>query len=463
MDMPIALYIIKSIALSISLFFVVGNLINVELKPSKFAKYILIVSIPIIFLFLNFNILIFALLRIFLIILAFKIALKIHYKDIIIPTLIAYLVYQLVFNGYSTLLYSIGILKFALNNPIYYISFFAGVMPLTVIVLSYIFKKYLKIHLLTNDLHMISNIIYSLISAFLIFLISLSSFLSPYYTAISSNANTINTELAKIILNIFFITNLVLFYITLKNYFDKQIIELKNQALIDGVADIKELNKDLRSQKHDFFNHLQVISGLLQLKKYNECFNYVVGVYNTDQSRPTMRTGLISINALLNSKQLRAKHKNVRIDLDIATELDSSKFKIDDWEITKVLGNLIDNAIFEETKVTTKDKYVKVKIGEDTDHYSFTVYNKNSFIDQDKRNRIFSSGFSTKGKDGHGMGLYIVKNIVDRYKGKIHLESHIGSGTRFSLFFPKDAELYENKFSKTKSYPPQESLNTQIN
>lgn len=463
MDIPIVPYVVKSIAFSISLYFFVCYLINVKFKLSRFIKYILVVSLPIVLLFFNYNILIYVVSKTILTIFVFKIVLKMHYKDIIIPNLVAYTIYQLVLNGYTTLLFSFGILNTALNNPIYYIMLFAILIPLTMISISYILNKYLNICLLTSNLYMINTRLYFFISLFLVFLISLSSFLNPYYMAISGNKNIINIQLTEVILNTFFMATLVLFYSAVKNYFDKQLIEVKNQALTEVTENLEELNKDLRSQKHDFFNHLQVVSGMLQLKKYTECFNYVVGVYNVDQSRPTIRTGLISINALLNSKQLRAKHKNVRIDLDIATELDNSKFKIDDWEITKVLGNLIDNAVFEETKVSTKDKYVKVKIGEDDEHYSFSVYNKNSFIDHDKRNKIFFSGFSTKGKDGHGMGLYIVKNIVDRYKGKINLESHIGSGTKFSLFFPKNVELCENQFSKTKSYPPQESLNTQAN
>jgi hypothetical protein len=86
MEIPLIPYIVKSIAFSISLYFLVCNLINAELKPMQFIKYILAVSLPIIFLFFNYNILIFAVLKTLLIILTFKIVLKMNYKDIIIPT-----------------------------------------------------------------------------------------------------------------------------------------------------------------------------------------------------------------------------------------------------------------------------------------------------------------------------------------------------------------------------------------
>ena len=58
-------------------------------------------------------------------------------------------------------------------------------------------------------------------------------------------------------------------------------------------------------------------------------------------------------------------------------------------------------------------------------------------IPQDKIDQIFNPFYTTKapGK-GTGLGLFIVKQVVERNKGTIAVESEIGVGTTFTLRFP---------------------------
>jgi signal transduction histidine kinase len=51
------------------------------------------------------------------------------------------------------------------------------------------------------------------------------------------------------------------------------------------------------------------------------------------------------------------------------------------------------------------------------------------------REKIFQVFFSTK-KDGTGMGLPMVRRIVEEHDGTVTLQSELGKGTSFTLFFP---------------------------
>ena len=57
-------------------------------------------------------------------------------------------------------------------------------------------------------------------------------------------------------------------------------------------------------------------------------------------------------------------------------------------------------------------------------------------ITKEDQKRIFDPFYTTKGKKGSGLGLYITKQLVERNNGKIKLKSKIGEGTQFKLEFP---------------------------
>ncbi|MDQ6630432.1 MAG: ATP-binding protein, partial [Verrucomicrobiota bacterium] len=56
-------------------------------------------------------------------------------------------------------------------------------------------------------------------------------------------------------------------------------------------------------------------------------------------------------------------------------------------------------------------------------------------IPQEQINRIFEPFYTTK-KKGTGLGLMIVQRIVREHGGRIELESRVGEGTMFRLWFP---------------------------
>ncbi len=50
--------------------------------------------------------------------------------------------------------------------------------------------------------------------------------------------------------------------------------------------------------------------------------------------------------------------------------------------------------------------------------------------------RLFTFGLSTKGEQGNGMGLWVVQQIVKRHGGDVEVNSTVGEGTRFRLWWP---------------------------
>ncbi|HNR20451.1 MAG TPA: sensor histidine kinase [Bacteroidia bacterium] len=110
----------------------------------------------------------------------------------------------------------------------------------------------------------------------------------------------------------------------------------------------------------------------------------------------------------------------------------------------QVFNNLIDNAVFWTGRKSETDKR-KIKIIIDEKEKSVYVSDSGAGIASRYRDKIFDPFFSMKGEDGRGLGLYIVKEILDEKNFGIYLvteEDYKGllSGASFKLVFNDNKE-----------------------
>ena len=199
---------------------------------------------------------------------------------------------------------------------------------------------------------------------------------------------------------------------------------------------MSEFNNTLRAQRHDFLNHLQVVYSLIEMEEYQEANDYIEKVYGriTAVSR-VMKTASPAVNAVLQVKTAACEKAGIRTEVSITSKWELLENTMPDWEMCKVLSNLIDNAIDAMENVPDEQKRMNIALGENVRQYTFRVENTGEMIPENIRDRLFIPGFTTKG-DGHGMGLHIVRSTLHDRGGGITVASDENS-TVFSGFVPK--------------------------
>ncbi len=202
--------------------------------------------------------------------------------------------------------------------------------------------------------------------------------------------------------------------------------------LQDAYAQLEDLNGTLRAQRHDFMNHLQVVFSLLELEDYKEASDYIERVYgDIRRVSRTLKTAHPAINALLAAKVGDCEARGVHVDLQI--ESPWTDLPVESWEMCRVLGNLIDNAM--DAMKDTPAPRLLIRLSESVQSYTFAIANNGPMIQPSVAERIFQRGFSTKG-EGRGMGLSIVRGIMESGGGKLTLSSD-EKETRFEGMLPK--------------------------
>lgn len=134
--------------------------------------------------------------------------------------------------------------------------------------------------------------------------------------------------------------------------------------------------------------------------------------------------------------------KIVKLALDIFnedyisfnTEKDEIQAKFDRTQLIRVVTNLVKNAI--QATDGVKNPHVMISVKEEEENVCVIIADNGVGISEENKEKIFEPKFTTK-SSGMGLGLAMVKNIVETYNGNITFTSQKDKGTVFKVHFPK--------------------------
>jgi signal transduction histidine kinase len=137
----------------------------------------------------------------------------------------------------------------------------------------------------------------------------------------------------------------------------------------------------------------------------------------------------------LESYRYHLEKKGFAINTDIDQNLPEMNF--DGEAIASVLINLLSNAM----KFSLKEKEVTVKVFRDNRNAILQIADKGIGISQKEIPKIFERFYQSENKvaseaRGSGLGLTLVKHIIEAHKGAVHVESEPGKGSIFSVILP---------------------------
>jgi PAS domain S-box-containing protein len=123
-------------------------------------------------------------------------------------------------------------------------------------------------------------------------------------------------------------------------------------------------------------------------------------------------------------------------EMERSLKISGIAFYSDPWRISEIFRNLISNAIkYRQLGIERPEIRIKILIDQRRAEINFS--DNGIGIDEISLNKIFEMFYrATEQSDGSGIGLYIVKNAVDKLDGQITVSSQVNQGTRFSIILP---------------------------
>ncbi|MFP4661965.1 MAG: sensor histidine kinase [Halanaerobiales bacterium] len=223
-----------------------------------------------------------------------------------------------------------------------------------------------------------------------------------------------------------FINSSIIIFNTILFFLVHYLITVLRMERDDIVKRIKEKNAlrldwEKRTQMHDRNHHLSMLYILIQLNKIDKAKEYLKGMVGEIQTVDAIvKSGNQALNALIISKISMGKKAGVTIEITVNNTL--KPMNIREWDLNRIIGNLLDNAIEAVEKI---DGYGKVELiidSEDT-YNIIEVKTCGVVISEDIKAHIFDKGYTSKEECGHGLGLAICKDLIEDYHGDIKIKT----------------------------------------
>ena len=121
-------------------------------------------------------------------------------------------------------------------------------------------------------------------------------------------------------------------------------------------------------------------------------------------------------------------------NINFQSSKESIVIKLDKEQWIRVMTNLIKNSI--QAIPSDREQNINVEISDSTNSVKIVVSDNGLGVLEKNKEKIFEPKFTTK-TDGMGLGLGIVKNIINSHRGKISYKSKPKKGTKFIISLPK--------------------------
>jgi PAS domain S-box-containing protein len=217
-----------------------------------------------------------------------------------------------------------------------------------------------------------------------------------------------------------------------------------------------ELDHYVYKVSHDLRSPLSSIKGLLSLS-YEETDLQTVLNYNRMIEERIGRSDEFIMSILNHSKMLNFGPENSRIDFEAILKesfedlqymkhfsrllrqvsiTHKAEFYSDPFRISLIFKSLLSNAV-KFQNLSPPQSYVRFQIEADENQARITVSDNGIGIEQLFQPRIFEMFFrATEKSEGSGLGLYIVKQAIERIGGSVSITSQPDEGTQFVISLP---------------------------
>ena len=203
---------------------------------------------------------------------------------------------------------------------------------------------------------------------------------------------------------------------------------------------IQEYAETLRSQSHDYSNKLHTIAGLIQIGANDKALELIGQETAGHQTLIQLLVEAVPdpiLAGCLLGKFNRARELGLTLLIDPESRMTDLPERLPREQLVSIVGNLLDNALEATQQQRGPGGQIRLSMTDLGRDLIFEIEDQGPGIPPELQARIFEKGVSSKPIPGHGLGLHLVRTLLDQLGGNIEIEALDGSGSRVTVYIPK--------------------------
>lgn len=200
------------------------------------------------------------------------------------------------------------------------------------------------------------------------------------------------------------------------------------------ISNLESLVSILEEKDTDEAETIEVLEMIkLSISKLKETVDDLVdiGEKGTDFTKAAER---VNFENVIEDAILSLKDKITETNAKITSEITVSEINYSRKNVRSIIYNLLSNAI--KYKTLDRRPEILIKTEQLADSILLTVSDNGLGIEKDKQDAVFNRYTRLRDEvEGSGIGLFIVKNMVEDMGGEIKVESTLGQGSTFKVYF----------------------------
>jgi signal transduction histidine kinase len=193
---------------------------------------------------------------------------------------------------------------------------------------------------------------------------------------------------------------------------------------------VQQLERAWKDKRDDFDDRMKRFTN--SMVQQIDALSSIASEFSNFAQMPKARIERLEMKDIVEEYLELFKRENVEITFTCENEA-SYPVLADKAQIGRVLNNLLKNAI--QAIPEDKPGLISIALSKVKGQLELIVSDNGSGIAKDQIEQIFLPNFTTK-SGGMGLGLAMVKSIIEFSGGKITFETKIGEGTRFIILLP---------------------------
>lgn len=200
------------------------------------------------------------------------------------------------------------------------------------------------------------------------------------------------------------------------------------------LAVIQNYAKALKNPSLDSETKEKYISNLVEAcQKLNGLITNILKLNKLENQKLLPEIKEFNLSELLANQVLQFESLIEKKEIDLVCEIEEDLFiKSEESYLEIIFNNLMSNAI----KFSNPKGMIYVGLKKEKQNYHITFKDSGCGMDKETGKHIFDKfyqGDTSRSKEGNGLGLALVKRVIDIIGGSIHVTSQIGEGTEFII------------------------------